>query len=119
MLFLNLSWLYFYDKQEKERSNIQRMLDSVTVDSTVKGGLTWPHGKPPSENGYTIFEVCHVRATTYKNKTLRLRVRETNGYSERFGTWEVERGVTLILQDINTKLQVNCFSFASLKPLLN
>ncbi|CAN7115715.1 unnamed protein product [Brassica rapa subsp. narinosa] len=90
---------------EKERSNIQRMLDSVTVDSTVKGGLTWPHGKPPSENGYTIFEVCHVRATTYKNKTLRLRVRETNGYSERFGTWEVERGVTLILQDINTKLQ--------------
>ncbi|CAH8310588.1 unnamed protein product [Eruca vesicaria subsp. sativa] len=90
---------------EKETSNIQRLLDSATVDSSVKGGLRWPLGKPSSENGYTIFEVCHVKATTYKNRSLRLRVRETKGFSERFGTWEVERGVTLILQDINTKLQ--------------
>ncbi|KAJ4906881.1 Uncharacterized protein Rs2_10539 [Raphanus sativus] len=90
---------------EKETSSIQGMLDLATIDSNVEGGLRWPLGKPSSENGYRVLEVCHARATTYKNKTLRLRVRETNGFSERFGTWEDERGVTLILQDINTKLQ--------------
>ncbi|KAL0710935.1 hypothetical protein Bca4012_017913 [Brassica carinata] len=90
---------------EKETSNIQGILDLATIDSNVEGGLRWPLGKPSSEKGYKVLEVCHVRATTYKNQTLRLRVRETNGFSERFGTWEDERGVTLILQDINTKIQ--------------
>ncbi|KAL0844514.1 hypothetical protein Bca101_017760 [Brassica carinata] len=90
---------------EKEKSNIQGILDLATIDSNVEGGLRWPLGKPSSENGYKVLEVCHVRATTYTNQTLRLRVRETNGFSERFGTWEDERGVTLILQDINTKIQ--------------
>ncbi|KAF8093030.1 hypothetical protein N665_0392s0005 [Sinapis alba] len=105
--------LSFYDKQEKETSNIQGILDLATIDSSVEGGLRWPLGKPSSENGYRVLEVCHVRATTYKNQTLRLRVRETNRFGtwedergvNRFGTWEDERGVTLILQDINTKLQ--------------
>lgn len=110
--FLGLSC--FYHKQEKETHNIQGLLDSVTVDS--KEGLKWLLGKPSSLNGYKILEVCHVRATTYKNRTLRLRVREADRFNERFRTREVERGVTLILQDINTKLQVNCFPFASLKP---
>ncbi|XP_056854684.1 uncharacterized protein LOC130504122 [Raphanus sativus] len=90
---------------EKEKNNIQGLLDSATVDSNVIGGLRWPLGKPSSVNGYTIFEVCHVRATTYKNRTLRLRVREADRFNQRFGTREVERGVTLVLQDINTKLQ--------------
>nr|VDC89581.1 unnamed protein product [Brassica oleracea] len=88
---------------EKETHNIQGLLDSVTVDS--KEGLKWLLGKPSSLNGYKILEVCHVRATTYKNRTLRLRVREADRFNERFRTREVERGVTLILQDINTKLQ--------------
>lgn len=40
---------------------------------------------------------CHVRATTYKNRTLRLRVREADRFNERFGIGEVESGGTLIL----------------------
>lgn len=90
---------------EKEISDIKGLLDSATVDPNVKGGLRWPFGKSSSGDGYRIFEVCHVRATIYKNQTLRLRVRETDRFNERTGTGAVKREVTLILKDVNTKLQ--------------
>lgn len=97
----------FYDGQDKEISNIKALLDSATVDPNVKGGLRWSFSKASSENGYRIFEACHVKATIYKNQTLRLRVRETDRFNERIGTGEIKREVTLILKDINSKLQVN------------
>ncbi|KAJ0259578.1 Uncharacterized protein HA466_0059120 [Hirschfeldia incana] len=91
---------------EKEIRDIKELLDSATVDPNVKGGLRWPFCKSSSgEDGYRIFEVCHVRATIYKNQTLRLRVRETDRFNERTGTGSVKREVTLILKDVNTKLQ--------------
>ncbi|CAE6036991.1 unnamed protein product [Arabidopsis arenosa] len=89
----------------KEMSNIKALLDSATVDPNVKGGLKWPLGKASSEDGYRVFEACHVRATIYKNQTLRLRVRETDRFNERIGTGEIKREVTLILKDLNSKLQ--------------
>ncbi|XP_020882851.1 uncharacterized protein LOC9315812 isoform X3 [Arabidopsis lyrata subsp. lyrata] len=90
---------------DKEISNIKALLDSATVDPNVKGGLRWPLGKASSEDGYRVFEACHVRATIYKNQTLRLRVRETDRFNERIGTGEIKREVTLILKDLNSKLQ--------------
>ncbi|KAG7569640.1 hypothetical protein ISN45_Aa04g023360 [Arabidopsis thaliana x Arabidopsis arenosa] len=90
---------------DKEMSNIKALLDSATVDPNVKGGLKWPLGKASSEDGYRVFEACHVRATIYKNQTLRLRVRETDRFNERIGTGEIKREVTLILKDLNSKLQ--------------
>ncbi|CAH2058820.1 unnamed protein product [Thlaspi arvense] len=95
----------FYDGQEKEISNIQELLDSATVDPNVKGRLRWPLGKTSSGDGYSVFDVCHVRATTYKNQTLGLKIREADRFNVRFGTEEIEKGVTLILQDMNIKLQ--------------
>jgi hypothetical protein len=80
-------------------------LESATVDPNVKGGLRWPFGKALSEDGYKEFEVCHVRATIYKNKTLRLRVRETDRFNETTGTGETKREVSLTLKDIDTKIQ--------------
>lgn len=77
----------------------------------MKGGLRWPLGKASSGDGYRIFEVCHVRATIYKNQTLSLRVRETDRFNERTGTGAVKREVTLILKDVNTKLQVHYHAF--------
>ncbi|CAE6036950.1 unnamed protein product [Arabidopsis arenosa] len=90
---------------EKEIGDIKERLESATVDPNVKGGLRWPFGKALSEDGYREFEVCHVRATIYKNKTLRLRVRETDRFNERIGTGEIKREVSLTLKDIDTKLQ--------------
>uniref|UniRef100_M4C784 DUF7903 domain-containing protein n=1 Tax=Brassica campestris TaxID=3711 RepID=M4C784_BRACM len=90
---------------EKEISDIKGLLDSATVDPNVKGGLRWPFGKSSSGDGYSVFESCHVKATVYKNQTLRLRVRETDRYNERIGTGEVKREVILMLKDMNTKLQ--------------
>ncbi|KAL1193674.1 hypothetical protein V5N11_017567 [Cardamine amara subsp. amara] len=93
------------DLSEEELSNIKALLDSATVDPNVKGGLRWPLGKALSEDGYRVFEVCHVRATIYKNETIRLRVRDTDRFNERIGTGVVHREVILILKDMNTKLQ--------------
>lgn len=72
----------------------------------MKGGLRWPLGKASSEDGYRVIEVCHVRATIYKNQTLRLRVRETDRFNERIGKGFIQREVIMMLKDINTKLQV-------------
>ncbi|ESQ52509.1 hypothetical protein EUTSA_v10017863mg [Eutrema salsugineum] len=90
---------------EKEISSIKELLDSATVDPNVKGGLRWPLGKSSSGDGYRVFEACHVRATVYKNQTIRLRLRETDRFNERTGKGEINREVTLMLKDINTKLQ--------------
>ncbi|KAG5396090.1 hypothetical protein IGI04_017904 [Brassica rapa subsp. trilocularis] len=90
---------------EKEISNIQGLLGSAVVDLNVKGRLRWPLGKTSSEGGYKIFEVCHARVTIYKKHTLGLKVRETNRFNERYATAEMEKGVTLILKEMNTKLQ--------------
>ncbi|KAF8093029.1 hypothetical protein N665_0392s0004 [Sinapis alba] len=93
------------DLTEEEISDIKGLLDSATVDPNVKGGLRWPFGKSSSGDGYSVFESCHVKATVYKNQTLRLRVRETDRFNERIGTGEVKREVTLMLKDMNSKLQ--------------
>ncbi|KAG7643552.1 hypothetical protein ISN44_As02g033520 [Arabidopsis suecica] len=90
---------------DKEIGDIKALLESATVDPNVKGGLRWPFGKALSEDGYKEFEVCHVRATIYKNKTLRLRVRETDRFNETTGTGETKREVSLTLKDIDTKIQ--------------
>ncbi|XP_010509115.1 PREDICTED: uncharacterized protein LOC104785572 [Camelina sativa] len=90
---------------DKEISNIKALLGSATVDPNVKGGLRWPFGKASSEDGYRVFEACHVRATIYKSQTQRLRVRETDRFNERIGTGEIKREITLILKDLNSKLQ--------------
>ncbi|XP_013635553.1 PREDICTED: uncharacterized protein LOC106341304 [Brassica oleracea var. oleracea] len=90
---------------ENELSNIQGLLSSAIVDLNVKGRLRWPLGTTSSEGGYKIFEVCHVKVTIYKKHTLGLKVRETDGFSERNGTGEIAKGVTLILKEMNTKLQ--------------
>ncbi|CAN8317103.1 unnamed protein product [Cochlearia groenlandica] len=90
---------------EKEISDIRELLHSATVDPNVKGGLRWPLGSSSTRDGYRVFEACHVRSTVYKSRTIRLRVRETDRYNERVGVGETKREVTLMLQDINTKLQ--------------
>ncbi|CAG7874251.1 unnamed protein product, partial [Brassica rapa] len=90
---------------EKEISDIQGLLGSAIGDMNVKGRLRWPLGKTSSEGGYKIFEVCHARVTIYKKHTLGLKVRETNRFNERYATAEMEKGVTLILKEMNTKLQ--------------
>ncbi|KAL1193676.1 hypothetical protein V5N11_017568 [Cardamine amara subsp. amara] len=90
---------------EKEKTNIKELLDSVTIDPNGKGRLRWKLGKTVSDDEYKLFEVCHVRATIYKNRTLRLKVRETDRFNERSGTGEINKGVTLILEDVETKLQ--------------
>uniref|UniRef100_A0A1J3E341 DUF7903 domain-containing protein n=1 Tax=Noccaea caerulescens TaxID=107243 RepID=A0A1J3E341_NOCCA len=90
---------------EKEMSNIKGLLDSATVDPNVKGGLRWPLGRSSSGDGYKVFEACHARSTVYTKGTLRLRFRETDRFNERIGTGEIKREVTLMLKDLNTKLQ--------------
>ncbi|KAF3523300.1 hypothetical protein F2Q69_00046741 [Brassica cretica] len=86
------------------------------LDPNVKSSLRWPFGKSSSGDLYRVFESCHVKAPVYKNQTLRLRVRETDIFSERIGTGEVKREVILMLKDMNSKLQVHLLcSFVSLK----
>ncbi|KAJ0258795.1 hypothetical protein HA466_0075300 [Hirschfeldia incana] len=90
---------------ENELSNIQGLLSSANVDLNVKGRLRWPLGTTSFDDGYKVSEVCHVRVTIYQKHTLGLKVRETDGFSERSKTGEAEKGVTLILKEMNTKLQ--------------
>ncbi|CAN8287286.1 unnamed protein product [Cochlearia groenlandica] len=101
---------------EKEKSNIQELLDSTNVDSNAKGGVTWSLGS--SRDGYRIFEVCRVTSTIYKNKTLKLRIRETDRFNKISGEGEIKCGVTLILKDINTKLHEKDFEMGCVMQML-
>jgi hypothetical protein len=103
---------------EKEMSDIRGVLDSATVDPNVKGGLRWPLGKSSSSDGYKVFEACHARSTVYTKGTLRLRFRETDRFNERIGTGEIKREVTLVLKDLNSKLQEQNIEKACLLEML-
>ncbi|CAN8317107.1 unnamed protein product [Cochlearia groenlandica] len=90
---------------EEEMNNIQGLLDFVIIDRNAKSGLRWPNSKYPSKNGYKISEFCHAKATIYKSRSFELKLRETDSSNVGCTRGEVEKGVTLILQEINTKLQ--------------
>ncbi|CAI9760832.1 unnamed protein product [Fraxinus pennsylvanica] len=92
--------------KDEEIENIQSLIGSATLDSEVKGGLRWPLGKQSSADQYTVVGVWHTNGKTFKNLSMRLKVRHADRFDFRSSAGEVTREVILKMPGIIPKLPV-------------
>ncbi|KAI6685088.1 hypothetical protein NL676_031001 [Syzygium grande] len=89
---------------EKEKNSIRDLIASAVIDSSVKGGLRWPLGKESSGDRYSVVGVWHTISKTYKNSSMRLKVRHADRFDFRFSHGEVTEETVLKLKGITSAL---------------
>lgn len=109
-------WKTLHTFQNDEIDGIKALISSAVLDVDVKGGLRWPLGKNSSGDRYTIVGVWHTNAKTYRNSSIRLKVRHADRFDFRTSSGEVAREVSLKLHGIVSQIQV---SFSSMTATLH
>ncbi|XP_056166203.1 uncharacterized protein LOC115692616 isoform X2 [Syzygium oleosum] len=89
---------------EKEKNSIRDLIASAVIDSSVKGGLRWPLGKESSGDRYSVVGVWHTISKTYKNSSMRLKVRHADRFDFRISHGEVTEETVLKLKGITSEL---------------
>ena len=104
--------------QDDDMKSIRDLIDFAVLDSGVKGGLRWPFGKATSGEKFSVVGAGHIVAKSYKNASLRLKVRDV----DRFDLWAsigVESGEIVIkLKRVVSELKV-CMLGGKSKSLSN
>nr|XP_028957433.1 uncharacterized protein LOC114819230 [Malus domestica] len=111
------------DLTDDEMQSIRDLFNSAILDPYVKGGLRWPLGKESSGDKYKVVGVWHVIANTYKNSSLRLKVRHADRFDFRTLTGEATWETSLMLKKVMSMLQVvdaqNRRSWNNVNPIVN
>ncbi|KAK9919321.1 hypothetical protein M0R45_027925 [Rubus argutus] len=89
---------------DDEMQSIRDLIDSAIIDPDVKGGLRWPLEKA-SSGKYNVVGVWHVIAKTYKNQSLRLKVRHADRFNFRTSVGEASWEINLHLEKLVAKLK--------------
>lgn len=92
------------DISEKEKNSIRDLITSAVIDSSVKGGLRWPLGKESSGDRYSVVGVWHTISKTYKNSSMRLKVRHADRFDFKISHGEVTEETVLKLKGITSEL---------------
>ncbi|KAL2539715.1 hypothetical protein Adt_00693 [Abeliophyllum distichum] len=90
--------------KDEEIENIKSLIGSANLDSEVKGGLRWPLGKQSSGDQYTVVGVWHTNGKTFRNSSMRLKVRHADRFDFRSSAGEVSREVILKMPGIIPQL---------------
>ncbi|XP_062085235.1 uncharacterized protein LOC133791327 [Humulus lupulus] len=80
--------------------SLKNLINSAVVDREVKGGLTWPKGKAFLGGKLCVVGVWRTRGKTYKNQTLRLKIRDV----ERSPPGEATTEVVIMLKGVASEL---------------
>ncbi|KAF8039250.1 hypothetical protein BT93_B1713 [Corymbia citriodora subsp. variegata] len=89
---------------EEEKNSIRDLISSAVIDSSVKGGLRWPLGKESSGDRYSIVGVWHTISKSYKNASMRLKMRHADRFDFRISQGEVTEETVLKLKGITSEL---------------
>ncbi|KAK4436070.1 Receptor-like kinase LIP2 [Sesamum alatum] len=92
---------------EDELENINSLISSARLDSEVKGGLSWSLGKQSSGDRYTVVRVWHTNAKTFRNSSMRLKVRHADRFDFISSNGDVANEVTLKMPGIVSLLRNN------------
>ncbi|KAI3963818.1 hypothetical protein MKW92_025695 [Papaver armeniacum] len=64
----------------EELKGLKYLVDSAILDGSVKGGLRWPLGKEHSSEGrYSVIKTCLSTVKTFKNSSIKLRLKTEDG----------------------------------------
>ncbi|XP_026425227.1 uncharacterized protein LOC113321545 [Papaver somniferum] len=89
----------------EEIKGLKHFVDSAILDGSVKGGLRWPLGKEHSSEGrYSIIKTCHSTVKTFKNSSIKLRLKNEDWFNFCISDGEVENELVLDMKGINDTL---------------
>ncbi|XP_048136502.1 uncharacterized protein LOC115734255 isoform X1 [Rhodamnia argentea] len=103
---------------EKEKDSIGDLISSAVIDSSVKGGLRWPVGKESSGDRYSIVGVWHTISKTYKNSSMRLKVRHADRFDFGISHGEVTEETVVKLKGITSELHEQSLGTESICDML-
>ncbi|XP_024029825.1 uncharacterized protein LOC21389893 [Morus notabilis] len=83
---------------DDDMKSIRDLIDSAVLDSGVKGGLRWPLGKAISGDKFSVVGVWHTITKSYKNSSMRLKVRDADRFDFRTSTGEDAREIIIKLK---------------------
>ncbi|XP_050116115.1 uncharacterized protein LOC126593973 isoform X2 [Malus sylvestris] len=106
------------DLTDDEMQSITDLVNSAILDPEVKGGLRWPLGKESSGDKYKVLRVWHVRANTYRNSSLRLKVKHYDRFDFRTLTGEASWVASLVLENVMSKLREENVEVSSVYEML-
>uniref|UniRef100_A0A7N0RAV7 DUF7903 domain-containing protein n=1 Tax=Kalanchoe fedtschenkoi TaxID=63787 RepID=A0A7N0RAV7_KALFE len=90
---------------DTEKQSIRDLISSALLDSNVNGGLRWPKGKACRGQRYNVISVWYSKCLTYKNSSVRLRMRDVDRFDYRNLKKEFAREVVVKLTGIVSKLK--------------
>ncbi|KAI3868983.1 hypothetical protein MKW92_041282 [Papaver armeniacum] len=89
----------------EELKGLKHLVDSAILDGSVKGGLRWPLGKEHSSEGrYSVIKTCLSTVKTFKNSSIKLRLKSEDGFNFFTSDGEVENELVLDMKGISDML---------------
>lgn len=92
--------------QDDDMKSIRDLIDFAALDSGVKGGLRWPFGKATSGEKFSVIGAGHIVAKSYKNASLRLKVRDADRFDYRASIGEESGEIGIKLKRVVSELKV-------------
>ncbi|XP_048424370.1 uncharacterized protein LOC103941622 isoform X1 [Pyrus x bretschneideri] len=106
------------DLTNDEMQSITDLINSAILDPDLKGGLRWPPGKESSGDKYRVVRFTHVIVNTYRNTSLRLKVKHYDRFDLRTLTGEASWGISLMLENVVSKLQEENVEASTISEIL-
>ncbi|OEL28734.1 hypothetical protein BAE44_0010246 [Dichanthelium oligosanthes] len=97
---------------------LKSFVSSAVIDPDVKGGLRWPLGKESIGERFSIVGVWHSNYKSFRNESLRLKLRHADRFDHRSSTGEVSNEVTFKLVSMSRRLEDADPVETSLKEML-
>ncbi|XP_060183720.1 uncharacterized protein LOC132613631 isoform X1 [Lycium barbarum] len=90
---------------DEEINEIKDLIGSAIMDSEVQGGLRWPFGKISSGGRYAVIAIGHTTSKSYRNSSIRFKLRHANRFDFRSSIGEVTREIFLKMPGIISQLR--------------
>ncbi|KAK4356734.1 hypothetical protein RND71_025705 [Anisodus tanguticus] len=94
---------------DEEINEIKDLIGSAILDSEVQGGLRWPFGKDSSGGRYVVIATGHTTSKSYKNTSIRFKLRHADRFDFRASNGEVTQEIFLKMPGIISQLRKQTF----------
>lgn len=89
---------------DEEKDSIKDIISCAILDPDAKGGLRWPLGKESCGGRYNVVGAWHTKGKTYKNSSMRLKVRHADRFDFKTSSGEVTSEVTITMKGLVSEL---------------
>ncbi|XP_059310079.1 uncharacterized protein LOC132061247 [Lycium ferocissimum] len=90
---------------DEEINELKDLIGSTILDSEVQGGLRWPFGKISSGGRYVVIGIGHTTSKSYRNSSIRFKLRHADRFDFRSTTGEVTKEIFLKIPGIISQLR--------------